>query len=612
MPDTPQTIDLLTRRAPTAPATADDTERTVEATFSTGAAVRRRDFEGEYVERLEVSERAIDLSAIVGAPVLDNHNRWAVEAILGSVQSVRIVGGEARAVLKFSRRDAVTPIWRDIVDGIIRNVSVGYTVETWEDSSNQANGVRQRTATRWTPREISLTGVPADAGATVRTKEDTPMTDTAAAPAPGTEQARPQPPTAADQTRETEIRAIAAVAGLDADFADGLIGRNASVDDARQAALEELARRAGPEVRTHAPPRIIAGASHDDPRVRAEWMGEALYATMTPGHTPSEPARQYVGMGFREIAGEVLRLNNISVTGLSPSSLIERAMATDDYPHALGDTVHRFVRAGYEPAPSGLLMVAAERTAPDFRAKKFVVIGNAGTLDPKPEGAEVRYGSLDEAHEQLQVTTFAKGLVLTREAQINDDRGALQDMAPKLGRAARETEADRAVTVLTSNSGAGPTLSDTKALFHADHGNLAGTGAAISETTLSAARLAMRKQTGLDGKRIDVAPRYVLASPDQETTAQKQLTAIQANAVNDVNPFSVLSLLVEPRLTDANRWYLVGTAVDGLVVVRLEGRPGPQVESMIDFDTKSLKFTVLNDFAVGWIEFRAWYSNPGA
>ncbi len=52
---------------------------------------------------------------------------------------------------------------------------------------------------------------------------------------------------------------------------------------------------------------------------------------------------------------------------------------------------------------------------------------------------------------------------------------------------------------------------DSKALFSAEHGNLANPGAAISDTTLGAARLAMRTTRGLDAETIiEVAPRYLL------------------------------------------------------------------------------------------------------
>lgn len=53
------------------------------------------------------------------------------------------------------------------------------------------------------------------------------------------------------------------------------------------------------------------------------------------------------------------------------------------------------------------------------------------------------------------------------------------------------------VDLLEANVGNGPKLSDNRTLCHADHGNKAGAGAVISDTTLSAARLALRWQKGI-------------------------------------------------------------------------------------------------------------------
>ena len=69
-----------------------------------------------------------------------------------------------------------------------------------------------------------------------------------------------------------------------------------------------------------------------------------------------------------------------------------------------------------------------------------------------------------------------------------------------LGQAAAETEARILVTWLEAGSGNGPTMSDGKTLFHADHGNKSGTGAVISDAALSAARLALR--THEDGRKL--------------------------------------------------------------------------------------------------------------
>jgi hypothetical protein len=249
---------------------------------------------------------------------------------------------------------------------------------------------------------------------------------------------------------------------------------------------------------------------------------------------------------------------------------------------------------------------------PDFNDHAIVQMSEAGTLARKAEGGEITYTSLDERVETVRVVTWARGTTLTREAGINDRYGLLADQSAKLGRAARETENLEAVAQLTANAGAGPVLGDGTALFASGHNNRAGSGGAIAEATLTAARLALRRQTDSRGHRIGIVPTTLLVPPDLETIAQKQLTAITPAQTSAANPFSSLRLLVEARLTDPARWYLVGTGAAGLVVVRLEGRAGPQVESTIDFETKTVKFSILNDFAIDWLDHRAWYMDPGA
>lgn len=196
---------------------------------------------------------------------------------------------------------------------------------------------------------------------------------------------------------------------------------------------------------------------------------------------------------------------------------------------------------------------------------------------------------------------------------MNDDLGAFADLSRRMGQAAAAFEADFLVALLTSGSGSGPTMSDAKALFHADHGNKASSGAAIAEATLSAGRLAMRKQTGLGGELIAVTPRYLLVSPDKETEAEKAISQVQATKTSDSNPFTALAVAVEPRLT-GNRWYIVAdpTEIDGLEFAYLEGEPGPQIETKAGFDVDGVQVKVRLDFGAGFVDWRGWYTNAGA
>jgi HK97 family phage prohead protease len=146
------------------PRTTDDEARTVELVASTGAGVPRVDMEGPFLEVLSLERSAIDLSRVDGMPLLDSHRQDGVGRVLGVARSVRIESGQLIVTVEFSER--ADPVWEDVKRGIIRNVSIGYTVDRFADSAG-AQG-RTRTATKWTLMEVSLVPVGADAGAQTR------------------------------------------------------------------------------------------------------------------------------------------------------------------------------------------------------------------------------------------------------------------------------------------------------------------------------------------------------------------------------------------------------------------------------------------------------------
>jgi phage head maturation protease len=599
-------VCLLTRRATLAPATADPEGRTVEVVWSTGAPVRRRDMAGQYTERLSLAPEAVDLSRLEGASVLDAHRQTAVRDVLGSVRSAAVNGKHGTALIQFSARPEVEPVWQDVLAGILRHVSVGYSVEEWAETTE--NSARVLTAVRWTPHEISLVPTPADPGAHIRM--ETEMTDTTTTPAP------PEAPTTETRAEaNAEIRSIARIAGLDQSWIDGQIDGGADPDTARRAAFEALAQRSAPTIRTEQV-RVEMGESQDDPALRARQMGEALYARINPRHELSEPARRYAYSTPVDMAKELLTLRGESTMALSPASLVTRALhTTSDFPIILGDTVGRVLRDAYQAAPSGIRRLGRQTTARDFRAVNKIILGEAPLLEKLNEHGEIKAGTMAEAREAYKVETWARKIGITRQVLVNDDLGAFSDLARRMGQAAAETEARILVTLLEAGSGNGPTLSDGKTLFHADHGNKAGTGAAISDATLSAARLALRTQKGIEDRTIRVTPRNLLVPPALETTAEKWLASIAPATAADVNPFSgSLSLVVEPRLSSATRWYVTAEPgeIDGLEFAYLSGAEGPQVESRSGWDVDGVEIRVILDFGAGFIDHRGWFMNAGA
>jgi phage major head subunit gpT-like protein len=230
------------------------------------------------------------------------------------------------------------------------------------------------------------------------------------------------------------------------------------------------------------------------------------------------------------------------------------------------------------------------------------------------EAGQIQSVTRGEAKEGYALTTFAQIFSLSRQALINDDLGAFSDWAVAMGNAAAETEANQLVTLLISNSGAGPTMNDGNALFSTAHSNLATSGALPSISTLGGARQAMRQQTGLDGVTpINATPKFILVNPALETAAQQVLWQTTPNSVDEVNPFGgALTLLVEPRLT-ANAWYLFAdpATLPCIEYGHLASAPGPQLASRSGWDTLGVEFRCVLDFGCGAIEHRGAYRNPG-
>lgn len=127
--------EIFTRAATLAPRTLDLEARTCEAVISSGAAVLRRGPHpdghgfGPWFERLDLA--GADLARLQGAPVLLDHAAYDSRSRVGVVETVRSEAGQLVARLRFSERAEVTPLLRDLADGIGGAISVGYSVEEW-------------------------------------------------------------------------------------------------------------------------------------------------------------------------------------------------------------------------------------------------------------------------------------------------------------------------------------------------------------------------------------------------------------------------------------------------------------------------------------------------
>ena len=112
------------------------------------------------VEVLDHSPDAVDLSRLKsGAPLLDQHNGGRQ---IGVVEDAWLdVDRKLRARVRFSRSAVAEDVWRDVVDGIRCNVSMGYIIREMMLERTE-NGIDHYRVTRWEPYEVSSVSIPAD------------------------------------------------------------------------------------------------------------------------------------------------------------------------------------------------------------------------------------------------------------------------------------------------------------------------------------------------------------------------------------------------------------------------------------------------------------------
>ncbi|WP_122516776.1 phage major capsid protein [Pseudomonas viridiflava] len=130
--------------------------RTVEVAVSSEYPVRR--WFG--MEILDHSTESVMLDRLnSGAPLLDMHDRWGQ---IGVVERAWLDDDrKLRALVRFSKGQGASEVWEDVVDGIRRNISVGYDPQDAQLERTEGD-LKYYRITRWEPCEVSIVSIPAD------------------------------------------------------------------------------------------------------------------------------------------------------------------------------------------------------------------------------------------------------------------------------------------------------------------------------------------------------------------------------------------------------------------------------------------------------------------
>lgn len=659
-------IPSLQMRAQFIPGTYNSEARTIDICWTTGYKGLRWGWDGNYYEELEVSDKAVRLDRLNnGAPFLLVHNSYDARAVIGVVDRAWIENGKGYATIRFTERAEVQDIIKDITDGILRNISVGYQVYTYERIESADDKVPTYRGIDWEPYELSSVPVGFDPGAQTRSKDNPDLFEveiiTRSAPpaVPGGQQQKEEfmpdpitqrngvpetvPPVTAVRTEQTptnappttdQIRAEAAgaerkrctqirnqvrIAQLADSMADDLIARGVSFEDA----CEEITR-AWTEKGSKAPTTSGVSVTRDENETTRRGMESAILLRVAPSAKLKpeevEMARNYRGLSLREMARESLEAAGINTRSMSAlelagAALSQRMHTTSDFPLILANVANRRLRSAYEDAPA-TYQVWARRApnAPDFKAMTILQLGAGPNLEQIPEGAEYTLGTMAEGKETYSMVTYGKMIAFSRQMLINDDLRAFDRATSAFAAAARRLENQLVYAQITGN----PKMSDGTDLFHADHGNLVAK-AAISVNSLGAARSAMRIQKGIGGELLNIVPRFLIVPAAMEQLAYQytssQFVPSQASNINEFRAGgrTALETVVDPLLdaTSTEQWYAAADSnqIDTVEYCYLDGAEGVYLESELGFDVDGLKLKARLDFASKAIDHRGMYRN---
>ena len=432
----------------------------------------------------------------------------------------------------------------------------------------------------------------------------------------------------ADKKRMAEIRRLQAHFNMDDVWSQRHIKANHMIEQVIQDATEQRAKQA-PII----DPSISLGAEHESLPWRKEQMALSL-AAQGGGREIPDTARQFARYGFVDAALEVLKFHRMA-GGLDcrrdASRIVELALTTSDYPNLLANAANKMLRPAYDAQEPTYRKLAERIDLPDFKTASVVKVGDFPEPLQVAESGEVKLGYFGEAKDSFALATYARIISISFQALANDDLSGFQRVMN--GVASRFVDKENALwfASLISASGAGPTLGDGGALFNATavttaggHANNTASGTAISVDSIGVGRASMRKQTSVgttglgDGIKLNLTPRYLLASPDKETLARQFTTVLGPNlAATSQNPWAgMLEPLTDANLTSANPWYLFadpsrpGASVS--VYGYMSGQAGPQVMTQEGFNVLGVQMRAVEHFGFAFVDYRGAYRNAGA
>ena len=598
------------------PNSINESERTAEVIFATEKPVLRTYIGGSYWEKMLVSPETMDLTRFKSgnAPILNNHKSNSLEDQIGVIVDTKIENKQAIATLKFSNRESVNEIWEDVKNGILKGISVGYSIDEYTEEEGDEYPIL--IGKKWTPHEVSLVCVPADENCYVRKKnieieekmdsKNTPKTEeTKTSNTLGIKKEKAQeidvsPPGSAlsERARILDISRLCKVHNINQKLKNEFINKGTNMSDVKDIILEK-------QLKTE-DKNLITQVKNKNENVREKLTDAISYRI---GGKLTESAKQYKDYSLIQIA-RTLTGDNTS----SDNQVVTQSMMTSDLPKLLENALNKTLLSSYESMQQkqNFWSMCSVSETKDFKEFSKYRLSEMPGLELQAEGENITFGSLSESKISGSIATFAKGISFSRKMMINDDLGALQNITQAWAQSVIRLENKLFWDHFNNNT----TLSTGHKLFSSGNNNVSTTSEALSVEAISKARVQMMRQKSIAGSfELNIVPDLLIVSPELELEALKLVSRdMLANETGEINPYKgSFQVIVSPYLKDKNTWYLACSKENfgpAFEAVYLSGQR-IFVDHQVDFNNDSLQYKVRCDMGVVAVEPKALLKNKG-
>lgn len=592
--------------------------------FSTGTQVVRRPwYDEDYIEELSMDASHIRLERLnAGAPVLNNHDSYELENMLGAVvrDSAKIEDEKGVCSVRLSKRESVSGLVQDIKDGIISKISVGYKIHAFREIAATEEGkLKKMIAEDWEPLEVSFVCIPADNACESRseetpekenqiilTEQERSMTDvtqpisTPVAPKVDVTSIE-QRGVVQERKRVSEINEASRAFKMD-EFAADHIEKGTESDEFRKLIIAEKAKIDGEQSISSANLSVDEKPNKEE---RNEAIANAILARVGRGEL-SDAGKSYRGMKLSKIAAEILETEGVATRNMSDIDIAERSMmGTSDFPLILEAVANKALRHEYREKKHDFLDLVSYRTVSDFKDINVYQTGGV-EISKIHEKGEIENTTFTESKDSYRIESYAGMLTFSRAMIVNDDMYVFEKGVAKLADAIIRMERKvfwETFKAMTFSSGAK---------------NLQiGGPSALTLESLDPAVLAMKKQKSFDGKvNLHLKPKFLIVPTTLGFTADKLMTQVSANENGKVNIHAGKYKVIESMELDddsVKAWYLSASQdqIDLIEWARLAGHEAPRFSTNHMFDKQGMQLKVEHDFAMKVVDNKGFNKSKG-